>query len=111
MTDDDPKDLADRMRHSAHGEIDDVTTDLPTYDRSIKIWAIRAGIALVAAYSIVRYANGPAWIVPAGWTYVVLSLIISVGMVFMARRMITKAHKRIDIAADEAERIMREDEE
>ncbi len=85
--------------------------DLPTYDRSIKIWAIRAGIALVAAYSIVRYANGPAWIVPAGWTYVVLSFIISVGMVFMARRMITRAHQRIDTAADHAEDAMREDEE
>ena len=111
MTDDDPKDLADRMRHSAHGEIDDITADLPTYDRAVRIWAIRAGIALVAAYSIVRYANGPAWIVPAGWTYVVLSLLISVGTVYMARRMIAKAHQRIDTAADEAERVMREDEE
>lgn len=111
MTDDDPKDIADRLRDEAHVEIDNITADLPTYDRSIKIWAIRAGIALVAAYSIVRYANGPAWIVPAGWTYVVLSLLISLGTVYLARRMIIKSHQRIDTAADRAEEAMREDEE
>ena len=83
------------MSNDPHGS-DSTNADLPTYERSLKIWSIRAMIALVLAYGVARYNGGPSWIVAAGWTYVGISLVVSLSTVFFARRMMTNANARRD---------------
>jgi len=49
---------------------------MPSRKAKLKIWAIRSGVVIVAAYVFVRMGVGP-WFIWAAWAYVGLTLVLA----------------------------------
>lgn len=65
-----------------------MTPAILSYRTALLKWAIRAAIALVLAWLLVRAGYAPDWLMPVAWIYSALSLLLSFALTTWARRKI-----------------------
>lgn len=91
----DNQEVVERIKEEADGEIDLISSTLPSLKGQLIKWAVRSIIAYGLARSFTTWRGGPDWLMPVTYLYIVISLFLALVIWWISRSMIEKSRRSI----------------